>query len=75
MFGGTHVALDGLKRSSHAAKEWRGTCDDLGQKTEPWEATAQSILAAHTRADQESAAAGMAACRAEPDEVHEPMER
>ena len=35
-FGGTHVALDGLKRSSHAAKEWSGTCDDLGQKTEPW---------------------------------------
>lgn len=34
LWGGTHVALDGLKRSSHAAKAWSRTCGDLRQKKE-----------------------------------------
>jgi hypothetical protein len=32
LFGGTPVALDGLKRSSHASKEWSGRWADVQQK-------------------------------------------
>jgi uncharacterized protein (DUF3084 family) len=75
LLGGTHFALDDLKLSSNAAKEWSGTFDDLRQKKEKLEAKVQSLLEAHARADQEGAAASMAECRAEPDKVQEQMER
>jgi hypothetical protein len=41
VLGGTHFALDGLKLSSNAAKEWSGTCADLRQKKEKVEAKVQ----------------------------------
>jgi hypothetical protein len=69
------LALDGLQRSSHAAKEWRGTCADLRQKQEKVEAKVKSLLEAHARADQAGAAASIAEPRAEPDEVQEQSER
>jgi transposase len=42
LLGGPHFALDGLKLSSNAAKEWSGTFDDLREKKEKLEAQVQS---------------------------------
>jgi transposase len=75
LLGGTHFALDGLKLSSNAAKEWSGTFDDLRQKQEKLEAKVQSLLEAHARADQEGATASVAESRDEPDKMQEQIER
>jgi hypothetical protein len=53
LLGGTHFALDGLKLSSNAAKEWSGTFADLRQKQEKLEQKVKTLLTEHTRADQE----------------------
>jgi transposase len=34
LLGGTHFALDGVKRPAHAAKEWSGTFAELRRKQE-----------------------------------------
>jgi transposase len=75
LLGGTHFALDGLKLSSNAAKEWSGTFDDLRQKQEKLEAKVQSLLEAHARADQEGAAVSIPESCAAPDKVQEQIER
>jgi transposase len=53
LLGGTHFALDGLKLSFNAAKEWSGTFADLRQKKEKLEEKVKSLLAEHQRTDQE----------------------
>lgn len=75
LLGGTHFALDGLKLSSNAAKEWSGTFDDLRQKKAKLEAKVKGLVQAHARADQEGAAARIAQPRAEPDKVQEQIKR
>jgi transposase len=75
LLGGTHFALDGLKLSSNAAKEWSGTFDDLRQKQEKLEAKVKSILEAHARADHEGTAARIAGPGSEPDRVQEQIAR
>jgi transposase len=75
LLGGTHFALDGLKLSSNAAKEWSGTFDDLRQQKAKLEAKVQSLLAAHARADREGATARIAESCDEPDKRQEQMER
>src|SRR5262249_25420341 len=52
LLGGTHFALDGLKLSSNAAKEWSGTVTDLRQKQAKLEEKVQKLLEEHARADQ-----------------------
>ena len=69
------MAFDGLKRSSHAAQEWRGTCADRRQKQVPWEAPVKSFLAAPPRAAHEGPAVRIAGSGSEPDQGQEPMER
>jgi transposase len=71
LLGGTHFALDGLKLSSNAAKEWSGTFADLRQKKEKLEQKVKTLLAEHTRADQE----GETSSTAEQDKVHEQIQR
>jgi transposase len=71
LLGGTHFALDGLKLSSNAAKEWSGTFADLRQKKEKLEQKVKTVLAEHTRADQE----GETSNTAEQDKVHEQIQR
>ena len=71
LLGGTHFALDGLKLSSNAAKEWSGTFADLRQKQEKLEQKVKTLLAEHTRADQE----GETFSTAEQDKVHERIQR
>jgi transposase len=71
LLGGTHFALDGLKLSSNAAKEWSGTFADLRQKKEKLEQKVKTLLTEHTRADQE----GETSSTAEPDNVHEQIRR
>jgi transposase len=75
LLGGTHFALDGLKLSSNAAKEWSGTFDDLREKKAKLEAKVQSLLEAHARADQEGVALSIPESRAEPDKVQEQIAR
>jgi hypothetical protein len=67
LLGGTHFALDGLKLSSNAAKEWSGTFADFRQKQEKLEQKVKTLLTEHTRADQE----GEPSSPAEQDKVHE----
>jgi transposase len=71
LIGGTHVALDGRKLSSNAAKEWSGTFADWRQKHEKLEQKVKTLLAKHTRADQE----GETSSTAEQDKGHEPIQR
>jgi hypothetical protein len=75
LLDGTHFALDGLKLSSNAAKEWSGTFADLRQKKEKSEQKVKTLLAEHTRADQEGETSSTAEPRAEPDKVHEQIQR
>src|SRR5262249_35915565 len=44
LLGGTHFALDGLKLSSNATKEWSGTLADLRQKKAKWEEKVKILL-------------------------------
>jgi transposase len=71
LLGGTHFALDGLKLSSNAAKEWSGTFADLRQKQAKLEQKVKTLLAEHTRADQEGETSSTAA----QDKVHEQIHR
>jgi hypothetical protein len=73
--GGTHFALDGLKRSSNAAKEWSGTFADLRQKKEKLEAKVKKLLAEHQKADQEGEVSRAGAHRSEQDKAQEQIER
>jgi transposase len=75
LLGGTHFALDGLKLSSNAAKEWSGTFADLRQKKEQLEQTVKQLLEEHTRADQEGETSRSAAPRSEQDKGQEQIQR
>jgi transposase len=75
LLGGTHFALDGLKLSSNAAKEWSGTFADLRQKKAKLEEKVQTLLAEQTRADQEGEPSRTAAQSSEQDKVREQIQR
>jgi transposase len=51
LLGGTVFALDGLKLSSNASKEWSGTLTELQHKQEKLEAKIAQLLAEHQQAD------------------------
>jgi len=51
LLGGTVFALDGLKLSSNASKQWSGTMDELKHKQEKLEAKIQELVKAHQEAD------------------------
>jgi transposase len=75
LLGGTHFALDGLKLSSNAAKEWSGTFADLRQKQAKLEEKVKKLLAVHARADQQEEAACTAAPPTAQDKGHEQIQR
>jgi transposase len=75
LLGGTHLALDGLKLSSNAAKEWSGTFADLRQKKEKLEEKVKTLLAEQTRADQEGETSSTAEQPAEQATEHEQIQR
>jgi transposase len=75
LLGGTHFALDGLKLSSNAAKEWSGTFADLRQKKEKLEEKVQTLLAEHQRADQERKLSSAAVQGAEQAKAQVQMQR
>jgi transposase len=51
LLGGTVFALDGLKLSSNASKEWSGTLTELQHQQEKLEAKIAQLLAEHPQAD------------------------
>jgi transposase len=51
LLGGTFFALDGLKLSSNASKEWSGTRSELQRKQERLEAKVKELLAEHVQED------------------------
>jgi transposase len=53
LLGGTVFALDGLKLSSNASKQWSGTLEDLKQKQAKLEAKIEQLLAEHHQVDVE----------------------
>jgi transposase len=53
LLGGTVFAVDGLKLSSNASKEWSGTCEDLKRKQEKLEAKIAQLLAEHQQVDDQ----------------------
>jgi Transposase DDE domain len=66
VLGGTVFALDGLKRSSNAAKAWRGTLEELRHTQAKLEAKLAQLLAEHQQVDaqgpsDEEPEAGLAA--------------
>jgi transposase len=75
LLGGTHFALDGVKLSSNAAKEWSGTFADLRRKREKLEEKLKQVLAQHERADKEEGEAIAAAHRSEQQRKQEQLER
>jgi hypothetical protein len=75
LLGGTHLALDGLKLPSNAAKEWSGTFDDLKQKKEKLEAKVRQLLDQHETADQAGEGSLSEARRSEQEKVHEQITR
>ena len=75
LLGGTHFALEGLKLSSNAAKEWSGTFADLRQKKEKLEEKVKKLLAEHQKADQEGEVSRAGAHRSEQDKAQEQIER
>jgi transposase len=75
LLGGTHFALDGLKLSSNAAKEWSGTFADLRQKKVKLEEKVKTLLAEHTRADQQGETASTAEQPSGQDKVYEQIQR
>lgn len=75
LLGGTHFALDGLKLSSNAAKEWSGTLADLRQKREKLEEKVKSLLEEHARADQAGEASRRVESRSEQDQVQVQIQR
>jgi transposase len=75
LLGGTHVAWDGLKLPSHAAKEWSGTFDDLKQKKEKLEAKVRKLLEQHETADKAGEGSFSEACHSEQAKVQEQITR
>jgi transposase len=75
LLGGTHVALDGLKLPSNAAKEWSGTCDDLKHKKEKLEATVRQLVDQHETADKAGEGSLSEARRSAQEKVHEQITR
>jgi transposase len=53
LLGGTFFALDGLKLSSNASKEWSGTRSELHRKKERLEAKVQELLKEHVQEDNQ----------------------
>lgn len=53
LLGGTVFALDGLKLSSNASKQWSGTRDELKHTQEKLEAKIAQLLAEHQQVDAE----------------------
>jgi len=52
LLGGTFFALDGLKLSSNASKEWSGTHGELQRKKEKLEAKVKQLLEEHEQEDK-----------------------
>jgi len=52
LLGGTEFALDGLKLSSNASKEWSGTIGDLTRKKEKLESKVQQFIQEQQAVDQ-----------------------
>jgi transposase len=75
LLGGTHFALDGLKLSSNAAKEWSGTFADLRQKKAKLAEKVKTLLAEHTRANQQGETSSTAAQPSGQDKVYEQIQR
>ena len=75
LLGGTHFALDGLKLSSNAAKEWSGTVADLRQKQAKLEEKVKQLLEEHARADQAGEVSSVAEQRSAQDKVQAHMQR
>ena len=74
LLGGTHFAVDGLKLSSNAAKEWSGTFAELRQKKAKLEEKIKTLLAEHSRADQEGETASATVQPSEQDKAQEQMQ-
>jgi hypothetical protein len=53
LLGGTVFALDGVKLSSNASKQWSGTIEELKQKQEKLETKIEQLLAEHQQVDTE----------------------
>jgi hypothetical protein len=51
LLGGTVFALDGLKLSSNASKQWSGTVDELKHRQEKLEAKIRELIQAHQEVD------------------------
>ena len=51
LLGGTVFALDGLKLSSNASKQWSGTVDELKHKQEKLEAKIRELIQEHHEVD------------------------
>jgi transposase len=75
LLGGTHFALDGLKLSSNASKEWSGTLADLQQKQEKLAEKVKRLLAQHEIADKAGEVSSAAERRSEQEKVHEQIKR
>jgi hypothetical protein len=75
LLGGTHFSLDGLQLSSNASKEWSGTFADLRRKQENLAEKVKSLLAQHEAADKAGEASGAGERLAEPDKVHQQINR
>jgi transposase len=75
VFGGPHLALDGLKLPSNAAKEGSGTCDDWTHKKAPLAAKVRQVVDQHEPADQAGEGSRAEARGSEPEEVHEQITR
>ena len=56
LLGGTHLAIDGYKLSSNAAKEWSGTHADLRQKHAKLRELVRQRMREHRHNDRENAA-------------------
>jgi transposase len=75
LLGGTHFALDGVKLSSNAAKEWSGTVAELRRKQEKLEEKLKQVLAQHEATDKEGEEALGTDCRTERDKRQEQVKR
>ncbi|MCG8606837.1 transposase, partial [bacterium] len=51
LLGGSHFAIDGLKVSSNASKEWSGTFKELKKKRDKLQKKLQQVLEEHIRTD------------------------
>jgi transposase len=63
LLGGTVFALDGLKLSSNASKQWSGTLEELKHKQEKLEAKIEQLLVEHQQVDAEERGAESSSSR------------